>query len=309
MTQLSTLTTTQKFPPQVKLLQYPMLAVLGYFLIKFEVENYKGQLVFDSTASCRNKTTPQGEPECLYCPPQTIYMAWITFSFQVIYGLWVLLAERFTWYVNTYKDGIEETGERRLKKGNTRAKIQAFFLRVAPRPFFDNKITGAMLSISVAWPLTHKKAVIKWFLAAGVMGILVNILADMRDRTSSMAHSDNKLRQSLRYLNIPLFVGQIIIFTNITWDFMEYDLYVTPKAGIAYLTAAVIAVCFVALLFRAIVINGALAQTRYLVPDQLAKTTSLEQEFHQTEVSINFELKQRDHFHWFITPIPEQCSL
>ena len=74
-----------------------------------------------------------------------------------------------------------KAAEARLR-GTCLGKLKEFIFTIGIRPFFDEAMSGTLLSMSLALsPDSCSIGVIDWFLAAGVMLCFNQMLEDIRD--------------------------------------------------------------------------------------------------------------------------------
>ena len=111
-------------------------------------------------------------------------------------------------------------------KGTLLGNVKEVFLTIGMKPFFDKRVSTAMLSLAIALPKSScNMDIIEFFLAAGVMEILHEILEDVRGRVQDLSDRDNIenrkehfILQFLVILNFPTFVAELGIFLYIRYE-------------------------------------------------------------------------------------------
>jgi len=294
----------------IKLAQFPMVIALGVYLTQLAIKYTAGELTTMPGDTCRcllvgasNSTARTCHNYCEFCQSSTITLGWITFAFQSIYGVLVLISWFTMWYVDDADDEKEEKEQAEWKakeaamKGTVLGNVKEFLLTIGMRPFFDENISGTMLSISLALPMDAcNMGVMRWFLAAGVTHILNAIIEDVRSRITDMAADDgiinkveNRILTFLSLLNFPLFLGDLTIFVYISdvfWsdfghvDFEDKDSESYCAEGVWHLTSAIFFIYSTLFLFRVFVIMGSFMPGKAIPPeiDEDAKTSQSEED-------------------------------
>ena len=140
-----------------------------------------------------------------------------------------------TWVVMWMVDREDDQGEKEEQKqwqeeekrqqGTIWGNIKEVVLVVSMHSFFDGQVAGTFLALSLALP--HESCnihVTEWFLIAGVVFSMTEVLNDLRGQVEMLAALDgiiNKIEHrlilALRFVNFPLFCVEFFSFLMISF--------------------------------------------------------------------------------------------
>ena len=99
-------------------------------------------------------------------------------------------------------------------------KTKLVILTIGLHPFFDNLMSGVMLSISLSLNTNDcDMGILNWFLAGGVVLFLNYVLADVTERIEEMAEKDGRVSmmehrfiETLGFFKFFVFITELVIF-------------------------------------------------------------------------------------------------
>ena len=220
-----------------------------------------------------------------YCEANNVHIACVTVAFQLLYGLFIVISWTVLWAVDREDDAAEEEEEKawreaEKKEGGTHwGNLKEFILVVGIQSFFDDSVSGTFMSLALALPHDNCNIhVTEWFLLAGVVATLTDVVNDLREEVEELANLDGiinlveyRLIVGLRMVNFPLFVMEVVTFGAIAGlvfvhaediEFKKKDEgEVSPnfcESGIWKLMLAVVIIYTALLIFRVVVLAGSL---------------------------------------------------
>ena len=114
-----------------------------------------------------------------YCEANTVHIAAVTISFQLLYGLFIVISWTTLWAVDREDDAAEEEEERAWRKAEVKEQgtfwgnCKEFILVLGMQSFFDDSVSGTFMSLALALPHNNCNIhVTEWFLLAGVVATL-----------------------------------------------------------------------------------------------------------------------------------------
>jgi len=216
----------------IRIVQYPMIPALAYYVFKINVVEHD-----DWT---HNK---EEEPQKKYCDANDVHLATLTLAFQVVYGFLIILTWVIMWMVDRDDDEEEMEEQRRWQEeekkqeGTIWGNVKEVILVVSMHSFFDDQVAGTFLALAIALP--HESCnihVTSWFLVAGVVFSLTDVLNKLRSQVEMLAALDgiinkieHRLIQFLRFMNFPLFCTEFIAFVMISirvtdhWSTIDHE--------------------------------------------------------------------------------------
>ena len=268
-----------------RLVQYPLLCVLSYHVLAMK------------TWESERWTHNSREEEKGYCEANYVHIAAVTISFQLLYGLFIVISWTVLWAVDRDDDAAEEAEEKAWREAEAKevgtlwGNLKEFILVVSIQSFYDESVSGTFMSLALALPHVNCNIhVTEWFLLAGVVATLTEVVNDLREEVEQLAYLDgiinlveSRLIVGLRMVNFPLFVMELVTFGAIAYlvflhgDDIEFKRtdernphYCEP--GIWKLMIAVMVIYTALLIFRVVVLAGS------LMSDKKKEAESLEQE-------------------------------
>jgi len=209
----------------IRIVQYPMVPALAYYVLKINVVEH------DDWTHNQEK-----EPNKKYCDANDVHIAALTLSFQIVYGFLIVLTWVIMWMVDREDDEEEMEEQRRWQeeekkqKGTVWGNVKEVILVVSMHSFFDDQVAGTFLALAIALP--HESCnihVTSWFLVAGVVFSLTDVLNKLRSQVEMLAALDgiinkieHRLIQFLRFINFPLFCMEFIAFVMISIRVTEH---------------------------------------------------------------------------------------
>eukprot|EP00092_Neocalanus_flemingeri_P018928 GFUD01020504.1.p2 GENE.GFUD01020504.1~~GFUD01020504.1.p2 ORF type:complete len:333 (+),score=122.64 GFUD01020504.1:36-1001(+) len=198
----------------IRLVQYPMVLALGYYIIKINLVE-------------RNQWTHDKEEKSKkFCEANNVHIAEMTLIFQLVYGALIMMTWVVMWMVDREDDlaELEEQKqwqeEEQRQKGTIWGQIREVVLVISMRSFFDGQVAGTFLALAIALP--HESCnihVTEWFLVGGVVFSITDVLNELRRQVEMLAALDgiiNKIEHRLilvlRFINFPLFCVEFITF-------------------------------------------------------------------------------------------------
>jgi len=206
----------------VKLAQYPMVAWLGWYIIKFNSE-IAGKWTHDRKEIFPKKASSSSCEVC-FCDRNTVHLATLVFIFQIVYGLVSLGCMVFMWYVDSKDDAAEmeedlewtraEQAEAETWKGKTKKVGQLLVMD----PFFNGRVASIVLSTSVALPHTSCDIhVTEWFLVIGIVSCVTEVFTQLTKEVEVLAAKDGIINRAehilidcLKFLKLPLFLFELV---------------------------------------------------------------------------------------------------
>eukprot|EP00092_Neocalanus_flemingeri_P026627 GFUD01028861.1.p1 GENE.GFUD01028861.1~~GFUD01028861.1.p1 ORF type:complete len:420 (-),score=137.67 GFUD01028861.1:132-1391(-) len=263
----------------LRLTQFPLVVVLGYYSIKFSVlepgrwthNREKVVLIGEGAGNC----------SVCFCEGNYVHLAQITFAFQTFLGVVLVILWWVMWYVDREDDAgeLKEQGEWQRNEVTMSitwwGKIREIVLLIGMQSFYNDSVAGTMLALSVSLP--HESCnihVMEWFLYAGIIYTLTGVLNQVREGVEEMAILDGIINKAehrmitfLKFCNFPLFLAEFVCFImivnlvianagNITFDDANNEFYC--EKGTWKLMMAVNGIYSIVFLFRVTVIIGAL---------------------------------------------------
>jgi len=261
----------------IRLVQYPLLCALAYYV--FAIKLWEGEVWTHDRADKKNK-----EEGMKYCEANTVHIAAVTVSFQLLYGLFIVISWTVLWAVDREDDAAEEEEEKAWRKAEAKeggtlwGNFKEFILVVGMQSFFDDSVSGTFMSLALALPhINCNIHVTEWFLLAGVVATLTGVVNDLRDEVEELANLDgiinlveHRLIVGLRMVNFPLFVMEVVTFGAITYLVFYHsdDIKLRREGsennphycepGIWKLMLAVVVIYTALLIFRVVVLAGSL---------------------------------------------------
>ena len=125
--------------------------------------------------------------------------------------------------VDIYRErNLWQAKEQKIE-GTLAGRVKKFIFTIGLKPFFDKKVSTSMMSLALSLPETScNMKIIEWYLAAGVMLHINEILADVKGRFNRLAGEDgivNELEhyilQFIAFLSFPAFLAELSIFLYI----------------------------------------------------------------------------------------------
>jgi len=265
----------------LRVAQFPMVVVLGYFSIKFSL------LESDKWTHDREKIVPPdggvGNCTVCFCEGNYVHLAEITFYFQILFGVVLVVLWWAMWYVDREDDEAELEEQQQWQRdemlmSTTRmGKMREIMLLIGMHSFYNDSVAGTMLALSVALPQDNCNIhVMEWFLYAGIIYTLTGVLNRVRERVEDMAILDGIINKAehriilfLKFCNFPLFLFEFLCFImiaslvivhvgSITFDESSPNKYHYCEKGTWTLMLAVIGIYSMVFLFRVMVIIAAL---------------------------------------------------
>jgi len=279
----------------IRLVQYPLLCALAYYV--FSIMLWEGELW------THDKAVKKENDGMKYCEANNVHIAAVTVSFQLLYGLFIVISWTVLWAVDRDDDAAEEEEEKawreaEAKEGGTHwGNLKEFILVVGIQSFFDDSVSGTFMSLALALPHSNCNIhVTEWFLLAGVVATLTDVVNDLREEVEELANLDGiinlveyRLIVGLRMVNFPLFVMEVVTFGAITGlvflhaddiEFKRDEGEVNPhycESGIWKLMLAVVVIYTALLIFRVVVLAGSLISDKK-ADDKMAKIKEQEEE-------------------------------
>ena len=122
-----------------------------------------------------------------FCEGNYVHLAQITFVFQAVYGVVLVVMWWTLWYVDREDDEGELEEEKEWQKNEALLSttwlgtILEVVLLIGMHSFFNEEVAGTMLALSVALP--HENCnihVLEWFLYAGIIYTLRGVINQVR---------------------------------------------------------------------------------------------------------------------------------
>ena len=201
----------------IKLIQYPLLLVLTYHVVKIRTGNWT------------NEADEKGENGKKYCDKNTINIAVITVIFQFLLGLLTIGSWTYLWSIDSDDDNAEKIEEQQWKEEEAKTsknlwgKIKMIVLICSMESFFDSGISGTFLSLAISLPKDKCNIpVMEWFLFAGVVATLTDVINILREEIQALLMLDGIINKAehrllgfLRMVIFPLFLMEFICFLSI----------------------------------------------------------------------------------------------
>ena len=226
----------------------------------------------------------KGEEGKNYCEANYVHIAAVTVSFQLLYGLFIVLSWTVLWAVDREDDAVEEEEEKAWREAEEKAKgtlwgnIKEFVLVVGIQSFYHDSISATFMSLALALPHANCNIhVTEWFLLAGVVATLTDVVNDLREEVENLAFLDgiinlveSRLIVGLRMVNFPLFVMELVTYGAIFSLVISHagDITFTKaqnetnpdycEKGVWQLMIAVIVIYTALLIFRVVTLAGSL---------------------------------------------------
>jgi len=261
----------------IRLVQYPLLCALAYYV--FAIKIWEGEVWTHDRADKENKGVGMK-----YCEANTVHIAAVTISFQLLYGLFIVISWTTLWAVDREDDAAEEEEERAWRKAEVKEQgtfwgnCKEFILVLGMQSFFDDSVSGTFMSLALALPHNNCNIhVTEWFLLAGVVATLTEVVNSLRDEVEELANLDgiinlveNRLIVGLRMVNFPLFMMEVVTFGAIAYltFYHSNDIVINREdsegnphycePGIWKLMQAVVVIYTALLIFRVVVLVGSL---------------------------------------------------
>jgi len=256
----------------IRLVQYPLLCALMYYVLVLNV--WERELW----------SHIKGEEGKNYCEANYVHIAAVTVSFQLLYGLFIVLSWTVLWAVDREDDAAEEEEEKAWReaeekeKGTLWGNIKEFVLVVGIQSFYHDSISATFMSLALALPHANCNIhVTEWFLLAGVVATLTDVVNDLREEVENLAFLDgiinlveSRLIVGLRMVNFPLFVMELVTYGAIFSLVISHagDITFTKaqnetnpdycEKGVWQLMIAVIVIYTALLIFRVVTLAGSL---------------------------------------------------
>jgi len=220
----------------VKLAQYPMVAWLGWYIVKFNSE-IAGKWTHDRADIVPEKATSSSCEVC-FCDRNTVHLATLVFIFQMVYGLVSLGCMVFMWYVDSKDDAaemeedLEWTRAEQAEAYTWKGKLKKVGQLLVMDPFFNGRVAGIVLSTSVALPHTSCNIhVTEWFLVIGIVSCVTEVFTQLTKEVEVLAAKDGIINRAehilidcLKFLKLPLFLFELAGYGAIvTRVFMEIE--------------------------------------------------------------------------------------
>ena len=266
----------------LRLLQYPILCGMTYYVIKFMHEERNGTLYHERDLFDECLERQNGDPmviDCDYCQRSTVSLARFTVFSQLVYGVMVL----GTWYVGWKVSIVKGKARRPRRTKMMNSRIMETIFALVEIPLFDSDICDAMMSLSIAaTPYTCKFINLNWFLTVCFCNILNTFLSDMRTRMETISKEDGSISQleqwildSLQLLHFPLFLVEVaaLFYINVIfWAEFENVQHVDENAdsycseGTWNVTSFIVGMYSCLLVFKIIVVCGTLSKGKPITP-------------------------------------------
>jgi len=215
----------------LRIVEMPMVGVLGYYMIKFSIVE-RDEWTHDQEAVEPKPTDDDSNSkDCTicYCDANYMHMAEITFFFQVFLGLTLVIMWFVMWYVDSDDDEKEKLEEIQWRKEEERmsktvyGKVWEAMLLIGMHGFYNPQFASMMLTLSVSLPQSRCQIhVLEWFLIAGVIFTLTGVLNQVQEKVVEMAHLDgivnkaeHRIIMALKFFKFPLFVTEVVCFAVI----------------------------------------------------------------------------------------------
>jgi len=211
----------------LRVAEFPMVGMLGYFSIKFSL------IESDKWTHDREKVVPtdggMGSCTVCFCEGNYVHLAQITFCFQILFGVVLVVLWWIMWYVDSEDDEGELEEQRQWQREEKEmsttwvGKIKEIVQLIGMHSFYNGSVAGTMLALSVSLP--HENCnihVMSWFLFAGIVYSLTGVLNQVRGRVEEMAILDGIINKAehriilfLQFCNFLLFRFEFLCFIMI----------------------------------------------------------------------------------------------
>ena len=209
----------------VKLVQFPLLFLLTYHVIRIVIIEH-GFYTHDQKV--KEENLKEGR-KTKYCEANTVHIAVITVIFQYILGILTVFSWTYLWAIDRDDDEEERIEEQRWKQQEAENSksvwgcIKRFILVVGMESFFDTQVSAAFLTLAMTLPKDSCNIdVMSWFLTAGVVATLTDVINLLRTDVQTLAMLDgiinkaeHRLLTFLRMVNFPLFIMEFVAFISI----------------------------------------------------------------------------------------------
>jgi len=206
----------------VKLAQYPMVIWLSWYIVQFSTE-VSGKWTHERKEISPPNATSVNCETC-FCDRNTVHLATLVFVFQVVYGLVSFGCMVFMWYVDSEDDKAEmeedlewrmaEQAEAQTWKG----KMKQVGQMLCMDPFFNGRVAGVTLSLSVALP--HSSCSIhitEWFLVIGIVSCVTEVFCQLTREVELLAAKDGIINRAehilidcLKFFRFPFFLMELV---------------------------------------------------------------------------------------------------
>jgi hypothetical protein len=264
----------------IKLAQYPALAALGYYVVKFNMTAHWTMTSLDDV-----EPKGAGKTNCTkcYCDRNNVNLATLVFCFQLFYGFVWMAAFFVMWWVDREDDDAEMEEEQlyieeeRAARYTLFGKVKFVVKILGMHSFFNGKVASAMLSISLALPeASCRFKVTEWFLIIGIVYTLTGVMQKLLVEVEEMAKKDGIVNRAehymidaIKFVMLPLFIIELVAFgrvveltvtnyKNIELKDKEDDYYCVE--GVWHLMQAMSGIYTVLLLFRVWVIVASMVK-------------------------------------------------
>ena len=202
----------------VRLVQLPLLLLLTYEVGKLLVKEGSGLLVHDMEEARAKQER--------FCEGNDMHLAVVTVAFQFFYGFLILLSWTVCWNIDSEDDEVEREEEEAWRREEAEqgksvwGNFKEFVLVVGMESFFDGQVSGTFMSLALALP--HESCnihVTEWFLMAGVVATLTEVINDLRQEVERCVGLDKIINKAehrlivfLKAVRFPLFCAELAAF-------------------------------------------------------------------------------------------------
>ena len=269
-----------------RLIQYPLLCVLAYYAVSIKVQ--------EGALWTHDKSVKEVNEGMKYCEANEVHIATVTIAFQLIYGMCIIVSWTVLWAVDKDDDDEEATQEKAWQEAQAKEKgtlwgnVKEFVLVVCIQSFFDDSVSGTFMSLALALPHSNCNIhVTEWFLIAGVVATLTEVVNTLRAEVEELANLDgiinlveHRLIVGLRMLNFPLLVTELVTFVALFYNVIKHGADIefvrtsheeNPhycEEGVWKLMQAVVVIYSALFIFRVLILAGSLMSDEEIEEEQ-----------------------------------------